>query len=60
MQTSRLTDLPPLRPGTPGRPSTPRYRQQYGLIIVFDDEEAQKHGFDALVEAGFKPRVVVT
>lgn len=59
-QTSRQIDLPPLRPGAPGRPTTPRYRQQYGLILVFEDEVAQKTGFEALVEAGFKPRVVVT
>lgn len=60
MQTSRQIAAPPLRPGAPGKPAAPRYRQQFGLILVFDDEAAQKAGFEALVEAGFKPRVVVT
>lgn len=59
-QTSRQIDLPPLRPGAPGRPTRPRYRQQFGLIVVFETEEAQTAGFEALVKHGFKPRVVVT
>ena len=60
MQTSRMIDPPPLPAGTPGRPDRPRYRRQWGLIVVFEDEAAQRSAFDTLSKGGFKPRVVVT
>lgn len=60
MQKSKTIPPPPLDPRSPGRPDKPRYRQQFGLIIVFADEAAQMAGFETLIKAGFKPRVVVT
>lgn len=41
--------LPAVRPGTPGRPDKPRYRAQFGVIIVCPDEIAQQALYGALL-----------
>jgi hypothetical protein len=53
--------LPRLPPGTPGRPEKPRYREQYGVVIICPDEPTQRvlfEGLRALKPCGLK--VVVT
>lgn len=53
--------LPPLPEGAPGRPKAPRYREQYGVILVCQDEAAQRLLFEALEQIrACKIKVVVT
>lgn len=53
--------LPSLKPGTPGVPDRPRYREQYGVIVICSDEDTQKRVFEGLQAiAGAKLKVVVT
>lgn len=55
--------LPPLPDGAPGRPKDNRYKEQYGVIVICEDEKKQERVFDALValsESPLKLRVVVT
>ena len=40
--------LPPLPQNAPGKPSGPRYREQYGVVIVCPDEETQRAIYAAL------------
>lgn len=61
MNETKAEALPPLKPGTPGIPDKPRYREQYGVIVVCPDEAAQKKVYDGLQAiAGAKLKVVVT
>jgi len=60
MRTSARIDPPPLPQGAPGVPKGRRYRQQYGVIIVVENEVAQIAAYDHLTSLGYKPRVVVT
>lgn len=61
MNTPETEALPPLKPGTPGIPDRPRYREQYGVIVICADEEAQRRVFEGLQALlGTKLRVVVT
>lgn len=53
--------LPPLKPGAPGVPDKPRYKEQFGVIVVCPDENAQKSVYEGLrAIAGAKLKVVVT
>lgn len=53
--------LPALKRGTPGIPDRPRYREQYGVIIVCPDEATQKRIFEGLQAlGGLKLKLVVT
>lgn len=53
--------LPPLAPKAAGIPSKPRYREQFGVILVCPDETAQRSLYDALEAVrSCKIRVVVT
>lgn len=61
MKTPKADELPPLKPGTPGFPDRPRYREQYAVIVICPDEDAQKRIYDGLQAiAGAKLKVVVT
>jgi hypothetical protein len=57
---SKSLPKPDLAPDAPGRPSTPRYRRQYGVIVLLADEAAQIAAFAALRGQGYKCKVVVT
>lgn len=43
----------------PGR-NRYRYRQQFGIVVVCDDERAQEAAYKRLQRAGFKKLKVVT
>lgn len=60
MAFSKTLPKPDLPPGAPGKPPTPRYRRQFGVIVLLPDEAAQIVAFEQLREQGFKCRVVVT
>lgn len=51
-----------LEPGGSEIPEPPKdnYREQYGVIVVCGDEQAQQDAFAALSEQGYECRVVVT
>jgi len=59
---ARSTTLPKpeLPPNAPGVPKGTRYRRQYGVIVLLEDEAAQIDAFGRLRHQGFKCRVVVT
>lgn len=44
---------------TPGRNGY-RYRQQYGIVVICDNEKAQEQAYRRLQRAGFKKLRVVT
>ena len=51
--------------GTPAPKASPgrnryRYRQQFGIVVVCDDERAQETAYKRLQRAGFKKLKVVT
>lgn len=53
--------LPPLKLGAPGIPDRPRYREQFGVIVICPDEDAQKRIYEGLqAMAGTTLKVVVT
>ncbi|MVA19484.1 hypothetical protein [Agrobacterium vitis] len=55
------TDLPPLPPQAQKAPSGLRYREQYGVILVCEDEDAQERLYGALADIKkSKIKVVVT
>lgn len=60
MQTSKNTPLPELPQGAPGRPDKPRYKRQFGVIVLLDGEETQAAAYDRLNAMGYKCRVVTT
>ncbi len=53
-------NLPPLPPGCHGVPKGNRYKQQFGVIVLVQDEPAQKALFEELKAQGRKCRVVNT
>ena len=57
---SQKTALPDLPPGAPGKPDKPRYKPQFGVIVVLPDETAQASIFEAFKLLGFKTKVVTT
>jgi hypothetical protein len=52
--------LPPLAPGSHGIPKGKRYKQQFGVIVLVQDEPAQKALFEEMKAQGRKCRVVNT
>jgi hypothetical protein len=60
MQTSKKTPLPELPQGAPGRPDKPRYKRQFGVIVLLEGEEAQAAAYDQLKGMDYKCRVVTT
>ena len=60
MQTSQTIPLPDLPDGAPGVPKDNRYRQQFGVIVLADDEAAQIALFDELIARGHRCKVVAT
>jgi len=59
-QASQKIPLPDLEPGAPGRPDRPRYKPQFGVIVLVPDETAQATLFQAFKLLGFKSKVVST
>lgn len=52
---------PKLPPGAPGRPSVGRYREQYGVILICENEKHQVAVFEGIrALMGVKMKVVVT
>ncbi|UWQ76842.1 hypothetical protein [Leisingera sp. M658] len=60
MPTSSEINLPPLPPGTHGKPKGNRYKRQFGVIVLVPDEPAQKALFEELKAQGRKCKVVNT
>lgn len=60
MARSSTLPKPELPPGAPGQPKGTRYRRQYGVIVLLEDEAAQVDAFGRLRRQGYKCRVVVT
>lgn len=52
--------LPADEEKAPGEPGGAGYSEQYGVIVICQDEQHQKAVFDQLVAEGHKVRVVVT
>jgi hypothetical protein len=44
----------------PGDPGEERYREQYGVIVLCDDETHQEQVYNTLMQQGYECRVVVT
>ncbi|MBB4302370.1 hypothetical protein GGD81_001397 [Rhodobium orientis] len=60
-EKARSGALPCLPDGAPGKPRGTRYKEQYGVIVVCPDEEAQKAVYEGLrAVCSSKLRVVVT
>lgn len=62
-----LDDLTPIAPGVGGSgpadpqiPADERYKEQYGVIVLCQDEADQEITYDALHEMGYEVKVVVT
>ena len=47
-------------PGSPERPEPDRYREQYGVIVICENERHQREVFETLKPRGWKLKVVVT
>jgi hypothetical protein len=47
-----VESLPPVRRGAPGRPATPRYKEQYGVVVVCGGEEDQRAVYAGLLALG--------
>lgn len=60
VQLSKTIPLPSLPSDAPGRPGSPRYRTQFGLLLRAIDEADQRRIYDDLVAAGYQPKVVST
>ncbi|UWR50818.1 hypothetical protein [Phaeobacter inhibens] len=60
MPKSQSIPLPPLAPGSHGKPKGNRYKRQFGVIVLAPDEPAQKALFEAMKRQGHKCRVVNT
>lgn len=54
LRAALMAAMKPTKKAPPGF----KYRQQYGLIVVCEDEADQKKKFDQLQKRGFKVRVV--
>jgi hypothetical protein len=52
--------LPPLPVKAPGRPGSPRYREQYGVIVICESENHQRLVYEALATTYKRVRVVRT
>ncbi|MCT4685405.1 MAG: hypothetical protein N4A39_16915 [Roseicyclus sp.] len=60
MPASANHPLPDLPPGSPGRPPRPRYKQQFGVIVIARDEDHQRRVYERLVKQGLTCKVVNT
>ncbi|MDE4175810.1 hypothetical protein PXK01_16730 [Phaeobacter sp. PT47_59] len=60
MPASSKIELPPLPAKSPGKPTGKRYKRQFGVIVLAEDEPAQKALFEDLKAQGHKCRVVNT
>ena len=47
-------------PGRSERPEPDRCREQYGVIVICEDQAHQRQVFETLKQYGWKLRVVVT
>ena len=46
------------QPKQPPGPNGYKYKPQFGVIIVCEDEQSQRHAFEQLKNGGYKVRVV--
>lgn len=60
MPKSQTIPLPPLPADTYGKPKGNRYKRQFGVIAIVQDEAAQIALFDRLAAEGLKCKVVNT
>lgn len=60
MPKSQTIPLPALPADTHGKPKGKRYKQQFGVIALVQDEQAQKALFERLTSEGLKCKVVNT
>jgi hypothetical protein len=60
MPKSQQINLPPLPQGAPGKPKGNRYKPQFGIIVLAEDEPAQAALFEALKAQGHRCKVVNT
>lgn len=60
MPASSKIELPPLPAKAPGKPSGNRYKRQFGVIVLAQDEPTQKALFEDLKARGHRCRVVNT
>lgn len=60
MEVMGKSKLPPLAPGSPGRPTGERYREQFGVIVICQGEDHQKQVYEALCGKYPKIKVVRT
>lgn len=55
-----LLKEPPPPDALPDGDETDKYREQYGVIVLCDDEQQQQAAYEDLTGQGYKARVVVT
>ncbi|UWQ92970.1 hypothetical protein K3727_09395 [Rhodobacteraceae bacterium M382] len=60
MPKSTEIPLPPLPSDAPGIPKGTRYKPQFGVIVLVEDEPKQKALFDRLIQDGHRCKVVTT
>lgn len=60
MTLSATVPLPSLPEGSVRRPPPGRYRTQYGVILIVEDEATQATLFARFRAEGFKVRIVCT
>ncbi|WP_291325213.1 hypothetical protein [Desulfovibrio sp. UCD-KL4C] len=52
--------LPPLSPKAPGRPDKPRYKEQFGVIVICGSETEHEEVYKKLTGMGYKCKAVRT
>ncbi|MGJ8609685.1 MAG: hypothetical protein ACSHWY_01230 [Octadecabacter sp.] len=57
---SKDTPLPPVADGTAKAPPTGRYKQQFAVLVICDDEATQAAEYAKLKAMGYKLKVVTT
>ncbi|WP_415714370.1 hypothetical protein [Maridesulfovibrio sp.] len=53
-------EYPPLSPKAPGRPDKPRYKEQFGVIVICKDEDEHESVYGKLHHMGYKCKAVRT
>ena len=60
MTNKKSENLPPLPPGSPGKPKGNRYKEQFGVIVVCRNEAHHQEVYEALSAQGYTCKVVRT